>query len=69
MGDVVPADIIAEWARAYEQANGNPAPRMTYEKGWYVLFNPLRQPFRRRQVEGMTATLRARPPVIPHPNT
>lgn len=69
MAKVAPEEIIRSWSNAYEQANGKPAPRMVYENGWYVLFNPLRQPFRRAAVESMAATLRSRPPVIPHPNT
>jgi hypothetical protein len=55
---VTPDEIIAEWSRQYERANGfPPKPAMHYERGWYaVQFSK----YRKAKVIEMTETLRRR---------
>lgn len=49
-------DLGQAWQRAYEDANGKPAPEIRYRKdGWFVIEGQL---YRRIAVERMTRRLR-----------
>ena len=55
--------FIVEYREAYEAANGTPAPSIkALGRGWYEMRGPSRfgTKYRRKQIEGMTATLRSR---------
>lgn len=57
-----PDGLISEWATAYEHANGRPPPKMTYERGWFVMRSPFISRYRRMAVIDMIERLNRRPP-------
>ena len=54
------AELVERWKRAYELANGKPAPEITYNHGWYRMVSASFTPFRRWKLERMAEVLEER---------
>ena len=52
--------LMDEWQAAFRAANGKEPPRITYNRGWYMVAGSSRK-YRRRQFEQMRDRLNATP--------
>ncbi len=52
--------LIARWRKAYENYNHQPAPEITYSRGWYRMDISVSHPFRHWKLERLVETLEER---------
>ena len=64
-GKVIDIKLVERWKRAYELANGKPAPEITYNHGWYRL--PYGTTFRWWKLERIAETLEERAGIMAPP--
>lgn len=57
---MIDAALVLRWQRAYEAANGKPAPEIRYGNGWYRYGPNFFTPFRRWKLERICEALEER---------
>ena len=66
-GEMIDINLVNRWQKAYEKANGEPAPDIKYSYGWYRVSNNYSNPFRHWKLERITETLEERAGIMSPP--